>query len=116
MVEYYEGMLLALDTLKRSGVSMDVYAYDTSLKNIDILLKEKMELANMDVIFGPRDKAQIKPLSEFARKHQIKLVIPFTSKDNEVFSNPFVYMINTPQLFMSPVSLLLHPDSVLPMN
>lgn len=100
MVEYYEGMLLAIDTLKRSGISMDVYAYDTSLKNIDVLLKEKTELANMDVIFGPRDKAQIKPMSEFARKHQIKLVIPFTSKDNEVFSNPFVYMINTPQLFM----------------
>lgn len=100
MVEYYEGMLLAVDTLKHSGISMDVYAYDTSSKNIDVLLKEKTELANMDVIFGPRDKAQIKPMSEFARKHQIKLVIPFTSKDNEVFSNPFVYMINTPQLFM----------------
>lgn len=100
MVEYYEGMLLAIDTLKRSGISMDVYAYDTSSKNIDVLLKEKSELANMDIIFGPRDKALIKPMSEFARRHQIKLVIPFTSKDNEVFSNPFIYMINTPQLFM----------------
>lgn len=100
MVEYYEGMLLAIDSLKQSGISMDVYAYDTSKADINTLLKEKPELTKMDIIFGPRDNDQIKTMADFAQKHKIRLVIPFTSKDNEVFSNPYIYMVNTPQLFL----------------
>ena len=29
MVEYYEGFLIAADSLKRQGISLDIYAYDT---------------------------------------------------------------------------------------
>lgn len=29
MVEYYEGLLIAVDSLKRQGISVDLYAYDT---------------------------------------------------------------------------------------
>src|SRR5574344_2149455 len=100
MVEYYEGLLLAIDSLKQSGVSMDIYAFDTSKESISTLLKDKKELANMDIIFGPKEKADIKMMGDFARKHEIRLVIPFTSKDNEVFTNPFIFMANTPQLYL----------------
>lgn len=100
MVEYYEGLLLAVDSLKQSGVSMDIYAFDTSKESIGTLLKDKKELANMDIIFGPKEKADIKMMGDFARKHEIRLVIPFTSKDNEVFTNPFIFMANTPQLYL----------------
>ncbi len=54
----------------------------------------------MDVIFGPLHAEHIDPLAAFAKKNQIRLVIPFTSKDNEVFQNPWVYQINTPILFV----------------
>lgn len=99
MVEYYEGLLLAVDSLKRCGVSMDIYAYDTR-SGINNLIADKPELADMDIIFGPLDKEQIKPLADFAKSHQIRLVIPFTSKDNEVFRNPYVYQVNTPQVYL----------------
>ena len=42
----------------------------------------------------------IKPLAEFAKKQDTRLVIPFTSKDNTVFQNPTVYQINTPQSYL----------------
>lgn len=29
MVEYYEGFLMAVDSLKRTGVSVDLYTYDS---------------------------------------------------------------------------------------
>ena len=57
-------------------------------------------MKEMDVIFGPLMPQQIKPLAEFARKHDSRLVVPFTSKDNTVFSNPAVYQINTPQSYL----------------
>lgn len=54
----------------------------------------------MDIIFGPLQQQQIKPLADFAKKNDIRLVIPFTSKDNTVFRNPAIYQINTPQSYL----------------
>ena len=53
----------------------------------------------MNVIFGPMHQSQIKPLSDFAEKNGIRLVIPFSQKGEEVFNNPAVYQINTPQSY-----------------
>lgn len=101
MVEYYEGFLMAIDSLKRTGTSVDLYVYDcgkeTSSLNV-ILAKEEMK--RMDVIFGPMHQQQIKPLSAFAQKNNIRLVIPFSSRGQEVFKNPLVYQINTPQSYL----------------
>lgn len=101
MVEYYEGFLMAVDSLKRLGVSIDLYTYDSgsSAGQMKTLLA-KNELKEMDIIFGPLNQAQIKPLSEFAGKNHINLIIPFSSKDNEVFKNPYVFQINTPQSYL----------------
>ena len=101
MVEYYEGFLMAVDSLKRMGTSIELYAYNagSDLKSVNDILG-KRELQDVDVIFGPLAQQQIKPLADFARKHKSRLVIPFTSKDNAVFRNPAVYQINTPQSYL----------------
>ena len=101
MVEYYEGFLMTVDSLKEKGVSIDIYTYDTynntsSVKSI--LAKDEMK--NMNIIFGPAYPEQVKPVADFAKKNNIRLVIPFTSKGNEVFNNPSIYQINTPQSYL----------------
>ena len=101
MVEYYEGLLMAVDSLKRTGTSLDLYVYDSG-KDISTLntILAKNEMKKMDVIFGPMHQNQIKPLSDFAEKNDIRLVIPFSQKGEEVFNNPAVYQINTPQSYL----------------
>jgi LysM repeat protein len=101
MQEYYEGFLLAADSLKRSGVSIDLYIYDsgTEQSSLDKILA-KPELKQMDVIFGPMYTNHIPQLAAFAQEHHIRLVVPFTSRDNSVFQNPFIYQINTPQSYL----------------
>ena len=101
MVEYYEGFLMAVDSLKRTGTSLDLYVYDSG-KDISTLntILAKNEMKKMDVIFGPMHQNQIKPLSDFAEKNDIRLVIPFSQKGEEVFNNPAVYQINTPQSYL----------------
>lgn len=101
MVEYYEGFLMAVDSLKRSGTSIDLYTYNSgpSTSSLNSILG-KSEMKEMDIIFGPLHQQHIKPLADFADKHDIRLVIPFTSKDNTVFRNPSVYQINTPQSYL----------------
>ena len=101
MVEYYEGFLMAVDSLKRTGTSIDLYVYDCG-KDVSTLntILAKNEMKNMNVIFGPMHQQQIKPLSTFAEKNDIRLVIPFSSKGEEVFNNPTIYQINTPQSYL----------------
>lgn len=101
MVEYYEGFLMAVDSLKRTGTSLDLYVYDSG-KEVSTLnaILAKNEMKKMDIIFGPMHQNQIKPLSDFAEKNDIRLVIPFSKKGEEVFNNPAVYQINTPQSYL----------------
>ena len=101
MIEYYEGFLLAIDSLKKQNVSINLHVYDSGDRNKSINgILAKEELKKMHIIFGPGHNEHIKPLADFAKENDIKLVIPFTSKDNEVFSNAHVYQINTPQSYL----------------
>ena len=101
MVEYYEGFLMAVDSLKRTGTSIDLYTYSSGPETASLnSILGKSEMKDMDIIFGPLHQQHIKPLAEFANKNGIRLVIPFTSKDNTVFRNPAVYQINTPQSYL----------------
>ena len=101
MIEYYQGFLMAVDSLKRTGSSIDLYTYDSgaTVASINAILA-KPEMQNMDIIFGPLYTDQIKPMADFASKHHIRLVIPFTSRDNTVYRNPDIYQINTPQSYL----------------
>lgn len=100
MVEYYEGFLMAVDSLKERGVSIDLYAYDSgkTTASVDAILN-KPEMKSMDIIFGPAHSAQVKPMADFAEENNIRLVVPFSQK-GEVFNNPSVYQINTPQSYL----------------
>ena len=100
MIEYYEGFLMALDSLKEKGVSIDLYTFDSgkTVASVNSILN-KPEMKNMDIIFGPAHSEQVNPMADFAEKNNIRLVVPFSQK-GEVFNNPSVYQINTPQSYL----------------
>ncbi len=101
MIEYYEGALMAIDSLKRENISVNLHVYDTGDRNQSIAsILDKDELKNMDVIFGPGHSEHVNALSSFAKANNIRLVIPFTSKNTDVFNNPNIYQINTPQSYL----------------
>ena len=101
MVEYYEGFLMAVDSLKREGVSIDLHTYDTKGKTavINNILAKK-EMKEMDIIFGPSHTRNVGPIADFANKNDIRLVVPFAPKVEQVFNNPQVYQVNTPQSYL----------------
>lgn len=101
MVEYYEGFLIAIDSLKRSGVSIDlnVFNCEETTASLESILR-KSEMKQMNVIFGPAQSIHTKKLAAFAKANNINLVIPFSSREDEVFTNPQVYQINTPQSYL----------------
>ena len=100
MVEYYRGMLMAFNDLRQEGISIDVRAWNV---NIDADIRQTLlekDVDKLDIIFGPLYTKQVKHLGDFARKHNIRMVIPFSINGNEVAENPFVY-----QVYQSPEEL-----------
>lgn len=101
MTEYYEGVLLALNELKAQNVSVDLYTYDTKGNTATLnTILNKGELKNMDIIIGGVRTANIKLLADYAAKNDIRLVVPFANKVDQVFNNPNIYQVNTPQSYL----------------
>ena len=100
-IEYYEGLLLAVDSLKNTGCSVDLSVYDTGngTKKLKEIMKEDA-LKEANLIIGAVQNDQIGPVAEFAQKNNIKYVIPFTSKNDDVLSNAYVYQVNTPHSYL----------------
>ena len=101
-VEYYEGMLLAVDSLRKQGVSIELSVYDTGegARAMNQILETEENLRSANLLIGAVQNDQIGPLADFAQKHKIKYVIPFTSKNDDVLSNASVFQVNTPHSYL----------------
>ena len=100
MVEFYEGILLALDSLKKQGVSVDLHVYDSGNKEESIKpILTKPEMREMNLIIGPVHDTHIAEAAAFADTTGIRIVVPFERQVDEVFTNPYIYQVNTPQSY-----------------
>lgn len=95
MVEFYQGFLLAVDSLKNEGTSVEVFAFDSGKTQNDMKkVLANTDLTEADIIFGPMYAEQIPMLSDFCKQHKIKLVVPFTAQFDALYHNPYLYAIN----------------------
>lgn len=100
MVEYYRGMLMAVDKMRMDGISVDIKAVNVPIDADVSKVLAQQDMSGCNLIFGPLYSAQVKPLSEFARKHNIKLVIPFSITGNDVATCPNIYQVyQSPEYF-----------------
>jgi LysM repeat protein len=102
MVEFYQGMLLALDRLKNEGVSVNLRIYDSEGEDNSLTpLLESGKLDDVDIIFGPRWTRQIAEVARWASARQIPVVNPMNRDADDVYNNPYVYQLNTPQSYFN---------------
>lgn len=92
-IEYYEGLLLAVKSLKSKGYSLEVYTFDISdTKKLKGLL-EASDIADLQMIIGGHTQEQIDLLSSFTKKEGIKYIIPFPSRINTSLLGDNVYQV-----------------------
>ena len=93
MVEYYRGVLMACDSVKKLGISVDVHAWNAA-EDCDIqqILSDKAA-AECDLIIGPLYSKQMEALSDFVSKHNIQLVIPFSINAPQLTTNRHLFQI-----------------------
>lgn len=95
-IEFYEGMLVALDSLKKEGLSVELSVFDTgndTTKTSDILKKPAMK--SMDLIIGPLYFKNFAKVADFAKKHQINIVSPVKQSNKILLGNSYVSKVAT---------------------
>ncbi len=95
-LQFYEGALLAIDSLTKSHLHAKVFVYDIDDKdssNVAALLK-KPELADMDLMIGPLYGSGFIHVANFAKEHSIAIVSPFTQINKILFNNPYVSKVS----------------------
>lgn len=99
--EYYQGFLLAVDSLKRQGYSINVYAYDTQ-NSTDVVreLLSRQQMKNMDLIIAPDQDEAIDLVADFGEQYDINIVNSFSLKNDKVNTNARVFQTNIPGSYL----------------
>lgn len=93
VLDFYEGIKLAVDTLNERGPQIVVRAYDTDngIEYLERTLKTD-ELENADLVVGPLFPNQNPVVQEFSLKNQVNVVNPFWTNSDLIGTNPYAYL------------------------
>jgi LysM repeat protein len=98
-VEMYEGILLAADTLRALGLSINLYTYDVQSDTIEVTkLIKSGKLSEMELIIGPIYSHNLTIVASYAKELGIPVVSPVPLINNSA-------LLNNPSLFMAIPSL-----------
>ncbi len=93
-MQFYEGFMMAVDSLKKAGMNLNLFVYDVdnSKEKINKVLYAS-ELSSMDLIIGPFYSESFRKVADFAKTYHIKIVNPLSVREEIVHGNPFVFKV-----------------------
>ncbi len=93
--EFYEGFILSVDSLRKTGKNISLFVYDTEgdTNRMDAILNE-LDIVEPDIILGPFFEANVRRTSKYAFEHKIPFVPPLMKGDTTIMSNPYLFQIN----------------------
>ena len=90
-IEFYEGALLAIDTLKKAGLSLNISTFDVFDSKSLEAATHSSDVQKAQLIIAPVPAAITGQLSEFAHRRQIPVVLPTnTTTDSIIAYNPYL--------------------------
>jgi LysM repeat protein len=108
-IQFYEGLLLAVDSLKQLGFNAEIHVFDVE---DDVAATQKVlndpRLKEMHLIIGPFYQTSFRIVSNFAKTNQIPIVNPFSTRDDIIAGNPYVIKVQPDEghLFQTLVDFL----------
>lgn len=101
ITEFYKGFIIAVDSLRRIGSPIKVYAYDTA-DNTDSVksILRRPEMKNVQVIIAPDNEEHLAMISDFASRNGSMVFNPFAVKDESYLTNSAVIQANIPTAMM----------------
>jgi len=109
-VEFYEGVEIALDSLRREGINLKFNVYDSQKDSAGIAeVIEKMNGTEWDLIIGPAHTEVLRELAKFAKDKQIPLVSPFNNNTEISEDNHFFIQVNPSyQVISKHIAAIMH--------
>jgi len=93
-LQFYEGFLMAVDSLKKTGLSVRLHVYDVSSDtNGTKKFLLDPELKKMDLMIGLMYNRNFQIVAEFARQNGIPIVSPVSERESQVNQNPVVIKV-----------------------
>lgn len=86
----YSGALIAVDSIAKLGISVDVKTYDNQLdqlKTKEILMREN--LTDVSAIVGPLDLPSLKEVAVQASQYQVPVIAPIPANSNLSLNNVY---------------------------
>ncbi len=94
-IQFYEGVLLAVDSLKKAGMKIELHVFDTNQEYAVVDSLVQLDLfRELDLIIGPVFPNLQKPVADFAYQNRIPMVSPLSSAGNFESSNPWYFKVN----------------------
>jgi LysM repeat protein len=98
-LEYYEGIMIALDSVRARGADIRLSVYDVCESEVKARRAIwRPEMAQMDLIIGPFDKKVFPLVAGFAKEKNIPIVSPFHADERDLLRRyPSMFQV-TPDL------------------
>lgn len=95
-LEFYEGVQLALDSLKKEGIQLEVFVYDTKSSTETVAEQlEKPEMSDVELIIAHCSGSDVRIFAEAGLKKNIPVINPNFPSDAGIRGNPFFVMLNS---------------------
>lgn len=99
-LEFYRGFLMGAEKFSKDNTPCRIFAYDEGDSGSSLTLTlDKIRQNNVQAVIGPVYPSHLKPLADYARSDRVRMIVPFYSRAEQVNTNPYVYLINTPKKF-----------------
>ncbi|NOZ46550.1 MAG: LysM peptidoglycan-binding domain-containing protein [Chlorobi bacterium] len=94
-IEFYQGVLLAVEELKREHINVNLFVYDTQNDTLATKeLIEKNEFKYFDLIIGPVYAHNLDIVAREAKKYKINIVSPLSINSDFLKNNFFAFQVN----------------------
>jgi LysM repeat protein len=95
-LEFYQGALLAIDSLNRLGLNSKVYVFDTMRDTLEVQkILSKPLMKEMDLIIGPFHTELVDKTARFAAENHIFYVSPTALNIESVKNSPYLIQVTT---------------------
>ena len=93
-VQYYEGFMMAVETLEKKGLRMDLTVIDVT-DNVSTAERALSQILDMDLdlIVGPFFGKSFAMVEEYAKDHNIVVVNPLSTRESVIVNNPNVVKV-----------------------
>ena len=93
-LEFYEGAMLAIDSLQQNGMNIELCVFDASNQNMINGLLQLDVFRELDLIIGPIYPELQQSVASFAAKNRIPMVSPLASTGNYEETNSYYFKVN----------------------